>query len=688
MEVKTICPYCGTGCGLILEVVGGKLVKTRGWRDHPVSRGRVCIKGRAAHEFVQHSERLKHPLIKRNNKFVEVSWKEALRTVAENLRKFKEESGSDSIGVLSSAKGVNEENYLLQKFARIVLGTNNIDHCARLCHATSVGALFQSLGSGAMTNPIEDLQKADVILVIGSNTTETHPIIGMDILKAVKHGTKLIVIDPRKTKLAGFADVWLPLTPGTDIAVLNGMMNCIVQQSLIDLKFIKERTENFEAVKKSLCRFTSDYVGELAGLPPIDIIKAAEIYGMAKKASIIFAMGIAQHITGVDNVFALTNMALMTGNLGREGTGINPLRGQNNVQGAGDMGALPDYLPGYRKVTSRDDRLTLSAIWDIEHLPDNPMMTLTEMIKGTSEEISCMYIVGENPLLSHPDVNQTKKSLECLDFLIVQDIFLTETAQLANVVLPAATWAEKEGSFTNTERRVQRIRKAISPPGDAMPDWQIVCELASIMGYGRYFNFNTPKEIFEEIRTAVPIYSGITWNRLNNPEGVRWPCQNEKSPGTQILHVEKFTRGKGHFYPVKFKSAAETPDSEYPFILTTGRILEHFHTGSMSRRSSTLEHKAPSPYVEINLTDARNLRIRDADMVRLSSRRGMIELKAKVNDTCRNGVIFVPFHYREAAANVLTNPVLDPVTREPEYKVCAVKISKVEPQRRMGKETE
>ncbi len=525
-----------------------------------------------------------------------------------------------------------------------------------------------------MTNSIADIAQAKAILVIGSNTTEAHPIIALQIKKAIsENGAKLIVIDPRKIRLVDYADLWLAQRPGTDVALLNGIMNVILTEGLEDKEFIEARTENFEELKKILSKYTPEYVEKISGVPAEKIREAARIYAQAERAAILYTMGITQHITGTDNVFAVANLAMLTGNIGQPGTGVNPLRGQNNVQGACDMGALPGCVSGYQSVCDLGVIEKCKDIWGTK-LPENPGLSLTEMFDAILKgEVKVMYIVGENPILSNPDISHVKEALEKLDFLIVQDIFLTETAELADVVLPAASFAEKDGTFTNTERRVQRIRKAIEPIGNSKPDWEIICLLSKAMGYEMDYHF--PSEIFDEISQITPTYKGITFDRVNL-HGVQWPCPEPNHPGTPILHKEKFTRGLGKFHAVEFKEPAELPDDKYPFILTTGRYLFQYHTGTMTRRSLGIEEICSEPRAEINLNDAKKLGVKDRDLVKLSTRRGEIKIKACVTNKIKEGVIFIPFHFKEAAANLLTNPALDPVSKIPELKVCAVRLEK------------
>lgn len=523
-----------------------------------------------------------------------------------------------------------------------------------------------------MTNSIADFAKADLLFVIGSNTTECHPIIGRVIRQAVKFkGTKLIVADARAIDLSNLATVHLRHKPGTDVALLNAMMHVIIAEDLHDKKFIKERTEGFEQLAETVRSYTPEMAEKITGVSRADIVKAARLFASAKKASVLYGMGITQHTTGTDNVKSVANLVMLTGNIGREGTGLSPLRGQNNVQGACDVGALPNVLPGYQAVTDTEKRKTVEAKWEVSALPAKAGLTMGEMIHGALEgKVKAMYIMGENPIMTDPDMQHTRKGLTNLEFLVVQDIFPTETAVIADVILPAAAFAEKDGTFTNTERRVQRLRKAVEPPGEAKPDWEIITLLAERMGYR--FGYRNPEQIMEEIASVTPIYGGIYYNRLEK-DGLQWPCTDRNHPGTTILHEGKFTRGLGKFHAVEYKPPAESVSPGYPLILTTGRVLEHYHTGSMSRRSEVLNELCPSGAVEIHPDDALKLGIVDGDMVALSSERGKIEALVHVTDKTAPGLAFMAFHWKESPVNVVTNPAVDPLAKIPEFKVSAIK---------------
>ncbi|NLI33266.1 MAG: formate dehydrogenase subunit alpha, partial [Deltaproteobacteria bacterium] len=633
-------------------------------------------KGRFGYDWINHPDRLKTPLIREGEGFREASWDEALKLVAERLGNIKAKFGPDALAFFSSARCTNEENYLMNKFARAVIGTNNVDHCARLCHASTVAGLAASFGSGAMTNSIDELDNSDVILVTGSNTTEMHPVFGSAIKRAVRSGkTKLIVVDGRKIDLVNHAEMWLRHKPGSDVAWLNGMMHVIINEGLYAKEYVAERTEGFEELKKSVSTYTPEKVEEISGIPKDDLIAAARLYAKAPAASIIYAMGVTQHINGTDGVKSVANLAMLCGNIGIEGGGVNPLRGQNNVQGACDMGALPVVYSGYQAVSSEEMRSKMAEAWGVPVLPDNAGLTIVEIVNAAAEgRIKSLYVMGENPMMSDPDQHHVEEGLKNLDFLVVQDIFLTETARLADVVLPAACFAEKEGTFTSTERRVQLVRKAVEPPGDARPDWEILCDLATRMGYP--MNYANAEAIFAEIAAVTPSYAGMDYRRLVNG-GLQWPCPTKDHPGTKYLHKDKFIRGKGLFFPIEWIPPAELPDRDYPFLLTTGRVLYHYHTGTMTRRSVGLNERYPECLIEINQEDAERLHIDDGDMVRVISRRGRIQAKATVGNMTDVGVVFIPFHFSEAAANKLTISALDPVAKIPDLKVCAVRVEAV-----------
>ncbi len=673
-EVQTVCPYCGVGCGIRLGVRGNRIVSARGDTESPVNRGSLCVKGRFGHDFVNHPDRLTSPLIKRNGDFTRASWDEALDLIA---GKFSQHKG-DQFAALSSAKLTNEENYLVQKFTRAVMGSNHIDHCARLCHAPSVAGLAQSFGSGAMTNSIAEIGHAACILAIGTNTTSAHPVLALKIIDAVRRGAKLIVANPKEIDLCRFADVFLQHRPGTDVALMMSMMRVIVDEGLANEAFIEDRCENFDAFRESLSEFDLKFAERTTGVPRRRIVDAARCYATHSPASILYAMGITQHTHGTDNVLATSNLALLTGNVGKPSSGVNPLRGQNNVQGACDMAALPNVYPGYQKVGVPEVQRKFETAWQCS-LNNVPGLTHTEISDAAYEgRVKVLYLVGENPMLSEADLTHVEEALRRLDFLVVQDVFLTETARLADVVLPAASFAEKDGTYTNTERRVQRVRRAVQPPGDAKPDSWITCQIAKRLGAAG-FDFSDPEQIMEEIASVTPSYGGIRYTRLENG-GLQWPCPSSDHPGTGFLHQMRFATGsgKGRFVPLVYKPAAELPDDEYPLVLTTDRSLYHFHTGTMTRKVEGLGVLNDRELLKIHPDDASRLGIASGDTVRVSSRRGAITVEAAVTEVCPPGVVSSTFHFAESPINVVTNCAVDPVAKIPETKVCAVRVEKLE----------
>jgi len=538
-----------------------------------------------------------------------------------------------------------------------------------------VAGLAAAFGSGAMTNSIGEVEFADVILATGTNTTENHPIIGMKVKRAVRQqGAKLIVIDPREIDLVKYSEIWLRQKPGTDVAVINGLMNVILAEELYDKKYVAERTENFEAMKKVVEKYTPDYVEKISGVPAEDLKAAARLYAKANKAAVLYTMGITQHICGTDNVKSLANLCMLCGKIGIEGGGLNPLRGQNNVQGACDMGALPNVFPAYQPVGNDDARAKFEKAWGVK-LPAKPGLTIVEVMEAAHKgDIKALYVMGENPMLSDPDLAHVEASLKKLDLLVVQDIFLTETAALADVVLPSACFAEKEGTFSNTERRVQRVRKAVEPPGQARTDWEIVADLSSRMGYA--MKYDSAKQIMDEVNTLAPSYAGITYDRIEKT-GLQWPCPTKDHPGTRFLHKDRFSRGLGLFAAIEFVPPAELPDKKFPLILSTGRVLYHYHTGTMTRQAEGPMQRYPQSLVEIHPKDAEKYGIGEGQTVKVTSRRGAVEAKAVVTERSQEGTIFMNFHFKETAVNQLTNPALDPIGKIPEYKVCAVKVEAV-----------
>jgi len=675
-KTRTTCAYCGVGCQLdiLANQKTGKIARVTSEVGCIPNDGNMCVKGKFAIDFVGSEKRLTTPLIKRKGEFEAATWPEAIELVASKLSQIKAEHGPNSISGLSSAKCTNEDNYVFQKFVRAAIGTNNVDHCARLCHASTVTGLARAFGSGAMTNSIDELKNAGCIFVIGSNTTEAHPVIGLYIKEAVvKNGAELLVADPREIDLVRFAKLHIAQKPGTDVALVNAMMNVIITEDLLDTDFIKDRTEDFDALTEAVKDFTPEKAEKITTIPAEKIREAARIYANASSASIIYSMGITQHTTGTDNVLSLANLAMLTGNVGKESAGVNPLRGQNNVQGACDLGALPNVYPGYQSVEDEKIRAKFERAWG-KDLSPNKGLTVVEMFHAVeSGDIKALYIMGENPALSDPNLNRTRKALDAVDFLVVQDIFLSETAQYADVVLPSVCFAEKNGTFTNTERRVQRVREAVAPPGKARSDWQILCEVATKMGYP--MAFDCAGKILDEIARLTPIYGGMSFERIDSV-GLQWPCPDKEHPGTRYLHKGRFTRGKGKFHPVEFKDPAELPSRKYPFVLSTGRLLYQFHTGTMTRKSSAINQVSPTGYVEIHIDDAEKLQITDGEKVEVATTRGKVTTLAKVTPNIGKGWLFMPFHFAEGPANMLTIDALDPLAKIPEYKVCAAAVRK------------
>jgi len=674
-EVRTVCPYCGVGCSLYLELYHGQLSSVRADPDGPANRGALCVKGRfGLVDVVTSMGRLEQPRVRDDGGAMRsASWDEALDRVASTL---KEHVGRGTFAMLASAKATTEEAYVLQKFSRAVMRSNSVDHCARLCHAPTVTALAQTLGSGAMTGSIDDVERASCLFVIGSNTTETHPVIGTRIRRAQQAGAFLIVADPRGTDLARRADLWLRQAPGTDIDLLGGIARILVEEGLVDEDFVRDRTEGYDAFVASLDDFTPNHVEDRTGVPWPDVYKAARRLSASDATLFLFAMGITQHTHGTENVRAVSNLALLTGNLGRPGTGIAPLRGHNNVQGACDMGCLPGLLPGYGAVADPDARARLGAAWG-EEPPSEPGLGLTAMWDAAlAGRLKAMWIVGENPLISEPDSQKVKDALAALDLLIVQDPFPTDSAELAHVVLPAATFAEKDGTFTNTERRIQLVRKALDPLAGARSDLEIVCDVARRMGASG-FDFASAADVMDEIATVAPVYGGVSHARLAaTPEGLQWPCPTPDHPGTPTLHVERFPRagGRAALVPVAHRPVAEACDDDFPLVLVTGRTLAHFHTGSMTRRVAGLNEMRGEERVEIHPVDAGRLGIHDGDVVRVTSRRGALAARAHVTDTSPAGAVFMTFHFAEAPVNRLTIGALDPESGIAEAKVCAVRV--------------
>jgi formate dehydrogenase alpha subunit len=664
-----ICPYCSCGCGIYLVVEDGRIVGQEPWKAHPVNEGKNCPKGKNAYQFLYAEDRLKVPLVRKNGVLQEASWEEALDLITARFK----EATPETFGLLASGKNTNEDAYVLQKFARVVMGTNNVEYCGRLCHSPSAAGLGPTVGSGVMPISQLDLELADCIFLVGVNLKETFPLMTMRVLRAKEKGARVIVMDPRKTITARYlGDIHLQLKPGTDAAVLNAMMRIILDEGLEDKAFIAARTTGIEALRQHLSSLDLGEIAAISGVPLETIRDAALAYAEAETGCVLFDQGLNQHVTGADNVKALASLALLAGHYGRPGTGPSPTRGQINGEGTGDMGCLNVFYPGLKRV-SEDVVKTFEEAWGVENLPAQPGLPYTLML----QKVKVLYVVGTNPVMAAPDANSVRRSLEALDFLVVQDIFPTETARLADVVLPAATWVEREGTHTWVDRRVQKIDQVIDPPGEAQPDWWVVVQLAERMGYGDKFGFSSPGEIFEEIRRCVPTYAGISYERLSKAiGGIQWPCPTEDHPGTPTMFVQKFNTpdGLGHFQVVDYKPPAELPDEEYPYVLTTGRSIFHYHTGTMTRRTPKLNDEVPRGFVQINPTNAADEGVKNGDMVTLRSRRGSIDVAAKVTAEVPAGVLFVPFHFGEACANVLTNPALDPACKMPEYKVCAVRM--------------
>lgn len=676
-KVRTTCPHCGTGCQYDLIVKKNKLVGVEA-SDGPSNRGLLCVKGRfGSYKFVDHPERLKFPMIRKNGILERATWSEALDLIIQNLSKIKEKDGSDAIAGFSCSRATNEDNYMFQKMMRAVIGTNNVDNCARLCHSASVHGLAITLGSGAMTNPIKDITDSpEVILLIGSNTTEAHPVVGSHIRAAVDRGAKLIVVDPRKIDLVERAYLHLQIKPGTNVAFANGIMNIIIKNNLANLEYIQQRTEGYDKLKEIVKEYTPERVAEICHIDVKDLEEAALLYAKAEKAPIIYCLGVTEHSTGTQGVMSISNIAMLVGKIGKEGCGVNPLRGQNNVQGACDMGCMPYDFPGYQKVENPDVINKFESAWGVK-LNKNKGLMSTEVLPAAIEgKIKGLYIFGEDPMVTDPDTAHVKKALTNLDFLVVQELFLTETAMLADVVLPGISYAEKEGTFTNTERRVQRVRKAVSVQGEMLDDWKIFVKIMNMMDYK--CNYSNSSEIMDEIATLIPSFGGISHKRLDEEiDGLQWPCPDKEHPGTPILHMDKFTRGLGLFYPAEYIESNEMPDESYPLMLVTGRMLYHYNTRAMTGKTQGLNEICNESYIEINATDAKNLSIKNGDKVKVSSRRGVVETTARVGNVVGTGEVFMTFHFPDGNVNKVTNSCTDEIARIPEYKVCAVKIEKL-----------
>jgi formate dehydrogenase major subunit len=686
-QVDSLCPYCGVGCQLTYHVRDDRIVTAEG-RDGPANRGRLCVKGRFGYDYPRHVQRLTVPLIRRAGKpkgmgvnpadpsdtFREASWNEALDFAAAGLLRIKEHHGPRALAGFGSAKGSNEEAYLFQKLVRTGFGSNNVDHCTRLCHASSVAALLEGIGSGAVSNPVSDVQYADVIVVIGANPTVNHPVAATWIKNAVRRGARLIVMDPRETELARHAHLYLQFRPDSDVALLNAIMHVIVEENLCDDEFIAARTEGFEAFRENLRGFAPEQMAGLCGIPAGTICEVARLYAKAGAAMILWGMGVSQHVHGTDNARCLIALALMTGQIGRRGTGLHPLRGQNNVQGASDAGLIPMMLPDYRRVDDPQARARFEDYWDVTLDPE-PGLTVVEILHAAKRgEITGMYIMGENPAMSDPDLKHAREALACLEHLVVQDIFLTETAMFADVILPASAFAEKTGSFTNTDRCVQLGRTVLSLPGAARQDLWIIQQLARRLGLDWYYT--EPCEVFEEMRGAMPSIAGIDWKRLERDGAVFYPCREEGGPSEVVLFSNHFptASGRARFVSAKLLTADELPDATYPLVLITGRELEHWHTGSMTRRSQVLDTLEPEAKISVNPEDLAGLGSRSGEFVTLETRRGALTARARADAGLARGTVFIPFCYVEAAANLLTNPALDPYAKIPEFKYGAARL--------------
>ncbi len=649
--VPTTCPYCGVGCNLELHIKDDFVYKVTSPFDAVVNHGNLCVKGRFGYDFVYNKDRITTPLIRKTaqepgartqafdrDQWREASWDEALDYTTERLVEIYQRDGADAMAVYCCAKATNEDNYLLQKLFRALFGSNNVDHCTRLCHAGSVVALQMALGSSAMSNTAAEVIHSDVFLVTGSNTAETHPIIALQMKAAVaNHGAKLIVVDPRRVEMVNWAALWLPEKPGTDVPLFSAMAHVIIKEGLYNQDFIERRTEGFADFVKSMEKFTPEYAESISGVDRNLIVEAARMYATAKNAAIYWALGIPEHSHGTDNAMSLIHLALLTGQIGRKGTGLNPLRGQNNVQGASDSGAMPWHYPGYQRVDDETAASKFEQAWNSEpgSLNRRLGLTTTEIMSAVGPGgVRALHLMGENPMMSEPNLNHTRHKMEQLEFLVAQDLFINESDAYADVFLPAASWAEKEGTFTNTDRRVQRVRKALEPRGQSRADWQIICDLAQRIEkklsrpQTAFWAYQSPAEVLEEMGRLVPEYAGVKYFRIEK-EGLQTPVWDDSHPGTPYLFAETFPSGKGKFHPLEYVPSVEMPDDEYPFILTTGRLLEHWHGGTLTRHSK-LDELYPEARIEINPADAARLKIEDGQTVRVSSRRGSIVLRAWV----------------------------------------------------------
>ena len=690
--VKSVCPYCGVGCLLNFHVADGKILHVEG-RDGPSNKGRLCVKGRYGFDYIHSDERLTRPLIRADGAaktagiedlgaqdiaamFREADWDEALDTAAAGLQRILQQHGPGALAGFGSAKGSNEEAYLFQKLVRTAFHTNNVDHCTRLCHASSVAALLEGIGSGAVSNQVADVAEADVIIVIGANPTENHPVAATFIKNAARAGKTLIVMDPRRTELARHADHFLQFKPDTDVAMLNAIMHSIVQQGLTDDAFIARRTEGFDELRRSLDQYPPENMAAVCGIPAQTLHEVARVYAAARNSIIFWGMGISQHIHGTDNARCLIAMALMTGQIGRPGTGLHPLRGQNNVQGASDVGLIPMVFPDYQRVDNDAARRRFEQLWGAQLDPE-PGLTVVEIMNAVTDgKLRGMYIMGENPAMSDPNLGHARAALAALEHLVVQDIFMTETALFADVILPASAFPEKTGTFTNTDRRVQLGREAVAPPGDARQDLWIIQQMAKRLGLD--WRYDGAADVFAEMTGAMDSIRGITWQRLEREHSVTYPCEREDDPGQPVIFRDRFPTadGLGRFVPAAFSRADELPDGQYPYVFITGRQLEHWHTGAMTRRASVLNEIEPVAVASLHPNDLGAIGAAEGDRVRLTSRRGTIECRVRADDGLVPGQVFMPFCFREAAANLLTNEALDPFGKIPEFKFCALRVEK------------
>ncbi len=671
-KVRTTCTYCGTGCNFFLKINDNKVVGVASDFEAPVNKGNLCIKGRYGYGFIHHQDRLKTPLIRESDGFRQASWDEALQLVAGRFTEIIAEHGADAVGGFSSSRCSNEENYLLAKWVRCAVGSNNVDNCARVCHAPTVAGLAASLGAGAATNSLKQMADIDTIFIFGSNTTEAHPIVSLYLKKAMQQGARLVVADPRRIWLAERADVWLNLRPGSNIALLNGMVQAILDNGWENKEFIAARTEGIEELREKVAEYHPERVERLTGVAWKKIVEAARLYAQADKSMIVYGLGVTEHQTGTENAMAIANLALICGQIGRPATGIMALRGQNNVQGASDLGPLPATLPGYQPLSDPACREKFEKAWSVK-IKEKAGLKSVEMLDAcTKGTFKALYILGEDPAQTDADINHVRRALSGVDFLVVQDIFPTETTKYADVILPGASFAEKDGTFTNGERRIQRIRKAIEPVA-GLADWQVVCRLSTLMGYP--MEYSNPSEIMAEIASLVPTYGGIDYERIKN-RGIQWPCPTKDHPGTTTLYTEQFARpgGKAQFMVLDHLGSGEVADESYPLVLITGRQREHYNNGSQTGHVAEILEIAPEEMVEISPDDAEALGIKDRDWVRVSSRRGEVKVRARVTERSQKGNVFMTFHYRQTLTNVLTSGHRCRISGTPEYKSCAVKV--------------